>query len=815
MQSKSIIEVASKINRFYMQKGFIDPSEYVLTLYLICLYREHVILKEEGFDSLSLKIISNVSFKSNSELEKIQPFFSVLNYFNTEEIKSILEDFSKIDNEDYKYNFPEIFDVIFRYITDSNSYKNGAFVIQPKMVNLIMNVAEMYDYQNVYNPFASNASFPVTLKDNVTYFGQEYNEQIWRIGKLRLYAYSKNENFTYSLESSLENWATDKKFDLIFSRLPLLNTINVKDDDGSQIDLENFMIKKSLQCVADEGKVIFLLKPSFLSSSKSKNKELFKNLIDQNLVEKIMIFPNGVFRHTQISINAIVLNKNKLSENIQFIDLTNFLEVSRTRKLNVDWENVEYSNHLFTPWNSVSVTKDTIKKNDYDLYGKQYFLENIDGVALKDLVEISNGKRAENNDINIIINISDLSDDPIKTKFNSDLSNQSEMIFDKNKYCVIDDEGVLVSLVGGKLKPTLFDGKNASLISSHIVQLKIKSDKVLLYKYLAKELSEDYVLKQVEAFSTGEVQIVISRIKLGEIIIKVPPLEIQKKELEKLYGDVILRLSEDYELTTEDLKKSWEANIIENKALLRHKIAGPVSNLEFYSDSINKILVEKILPNYPDLFSFKLNENQILNLGQLLTNLTKDTRKISNELKNHTDEFNVFEYVLVEIDIYVWMENFADNIKERYKNVEFVFNFDKNITADKGLILLKVNANEDLLSILFDNLISNVLKHGFTWTDSENRRIEIDIAVDNEDNIINIFVSNTGNPFPQNFTQGDFHMKGVKKGKNGGDGIGGYLITSIINYFSGTWFIVDETGSDGLTDTDLVTTFEISLPYHL
>lgn len=814
MQSKSIIDVASQINSFYNRKGFIDPSEYVLTLYLLCIYREEVIIGGKNSYHLAKDILAKDQISIKEELADLLPYFSVLDFFTTNELESIFEDLAQIDSNLYLDSFPEVFDKIFQYITDSNSYKNGAFVIQPKMVNLIMNFAEVHHYQNVYNPFASNAGFPVTLKHDVLYFGQEYNERIWRVGKLRLYAYSKNKNFLYSQESSLEHWANEKKYDLIFSRLPLLNNIDVKDEDGSQIDLENFVIKKSLESVSDEGKVILLLKPSFLSSSKNKNKKLFKFLVDQNLVEKIMIFPNGVFRHTQISINAIVLSKNKTNENIEFIDLTNFLETSRTRKLNIDWENVEFSNHLFAPWNSVSVTKETIEKNEYNLYGKQYFLENINGVALKDLVEISNGRRDEKNDINRIINIKDLSDDPIKTKFNSDFLRQDEIVFDKNRYRVIDDEGILVSLIGGKLKPTLFDGKIASLISSRIVQLKIKNDKVVLYKYLAQELSKDYVLKQVEAFSNGQVQTVISRKQLGEIIIKLPSVEIQKKEIEIRYDDLLSEVSSEYLVKEEDLRYNLKESQIENKALLRHKIAGPVSNLEFYSEKINRILTEKLLPLYPDLFALKLNENQILNLGQLLENLSKDAKKITNEIRDNEGELKVYEYHLSEIDIIPWIKKYMDRTKDRYQKIDFITDLDDPLLS-KEFIKIKITSNEDLLSILFDNVIGNIRNHAFNWNDTENRRIEISIAIDTDKNKLKIFISNTGNPFPSNFSKDDFRRKGIKKGETAGNGMGGYLIVSIIEYFDGQWSIIDEKNGENIHDTDLVTTFEISLPYHL
>ncbi|MBK7390179.1 MAG: hypothetical protein IPI23_14230 [Bacteroidetes bacterium] len=83
---------------------------------------------------------------------------------------------------------------------------------------------------------------------------------------------------------------------------------------------------------------------------------------------------------------------------------------------------------------------------------------------------------------------------------------------------------------------------------------------------------------------------------------------------------------------------------------------------------------------------------------------------------------------------------------------------------------------------------------------------------DNKDqDEIQILFSNTGKTFPTDFTISDFIRKGSKFGTNSGAGYGGWYINEIIKKFNGAFDIIDETGSEGLPNTDLAK-FEINFP---
>ena len=367
MDKKKIIEVNTIITSFYSRKGFITPNDYTLTLFLLCIYKDEVIDKDNDISELVDQLKQDTVYNNQSELFKLTEYFRVLGFFSPDDLTQLFTYFSLLERSFFEDQFPTFFDFVFKIITESLSFKNGAFIVHPKLVKLVLAVSNVGNAKRVYNPFASNAEIISELHVKTEFLGQEYNPEIWRAGKLRLWAHGKL-NFDYVLESSIENWPINEKFDLVFSRLPILNRIDVKNAFGDKVDLENFVIQEALSSIKIGGKIILFVRPAFLSSARITDKELFRKLVNENLVEKVLIFPIGVFRHTQVAINVLVLNTEKRSSKIEFIDLDSYLSKYKTRKSYIDWENFEIENFLFQPWESIFIDNQEIKNTRISPY---------------------------------------------------------------------------------------------------------------------------------------------------------------------------------------------------------------------------------------------------------------------------------------------------------------------------------------------------------------------------------------------------------------------------------------------------------------
>ena len=110
---------------------------------------------------------------------------------------------------------------------------------------------------------------------------------------------------------------------------------------------------------------------------------------------------------------------------------------------------------------------------------------------------------------------------------------------------------------------------------------------------------------------------------------------------------------------------------------------------------------------------------------------------------------------------------------------------------------------------MLDNLIDNAVKHAFN-SDKQKNKIKISLMTslnDNSDNEICITVSNTGKPFPNDFKKEQFIRKGIKAGKNSGDGFGGFYINEIIKHLNGNFEIFND-----VDNSDFTTHFEINFP---
>ncbi|MCA6378118.1 MAG: N-6 DNA methylase [Cytophagales bacterium] len=390
---------------------------------------------------------------------------------------------------------------------------------------------------------------------------------------------------------------------------------------------------------------------------------------------------------------------------------------------------------------------------------------------------------------------------------------------------LISESCLLLAARWQTLKPTYFKYSGEPiLISQDIIALKVDESKVNI-GYLINELNSDYVAEQAGAFRTGSVILNLRKEDLLSIRIKLPVSHNQLqygKSLEEQRAIVqgvleALRSDKKKELILFERIHGLENEIAEQNKHLRHTLAGPSSNVIGSIDNIRKIIDSKVLDKVPELMSLKLSEKHQQTFGQYLEILEKNVRRIAEAVSKKLKVENIVESkALTPIDIIEFLDSYASELSTR-KSENFLidFNYDKEAFLDDNGKVVKtfINGNADLLSDLFDNLVNNAVEHAFTKGKME--RIEIHLMkYDEEDlqNDITILVSNTGKPFPENFTKQDFIRKSSAAGTNSGDGYGGWYINEIIAYFKGNFSIIDETSGEGLPDSDLATSFEINFP---
>ena len=213
----------------------------------------------------------------------------------------------------------------------------------------------------------------------------------------------------------------------------------------------------------------------------------------------------------------------------------------------------------------------------------------------------------------------------------------------------------------------------------------------------------------------------------------------------------------------------------------------------------------------------KISEDHDLTFGKYLEIIERDIEKITSAVSRRLKvETGIDSKQLEKIEIVGFIQNYVKEYSAKSDLIfELKFEIDEDAFLDSSgeIVDTYILANTDLLTDLLNNLTDNAVAHAF-HPDWKNR-IEIYLMRDNEVgnvNLVQILFSNTGKPFPENISYADFIRKGSKAGLNAGDGYGGWYINEIINKFKGELEIIDETGSEGLTGTDVVTSFAIDFP---
>lgn len=855
MTHSGIRHIINEFSFLYSKKGFINHEDYTLTLYLLCIYKEFI-YESPGYPSTQvdravytaklLKDNTKQRFPENTNkdyLLELRDSFGVINFFRQQEVAELLMMFDALPIEEF-HDFPNLFERAFRFVTTSYSFKNGDFIIHPNQIHLLLEAAEVNKLSTVFNPFAGNAALPVVLNSDIHYYlGQEYNPKIRRIGLIRLYAHNKNRfNFEFTQENSLKEWPARLKYDLVFSRLPLLSKMFAEDESGKSISLEEYIIIHTLNSVNEEGKAILIF-PYQTFWSGSFSSRLKAKLEEKGQIEKVLNFPGSAYRNSRIESTALIWSRKKSSSPYTVYDMTPFLKPFERQGI-ADWNildiksnpslkdrlkgylnsGTEYPKYKDENELNLEKTKEEEEYLSEDNLGFVYEDEDAlysqiavesDWKNLGELIRIHEVE-IKGNDSNFkTIHPYNLTNTPILGKLHFEETgenDESTMNFDPAVGHVASGRGILIFLNSEGLRPTLLEDSKTYYIDPKVCFLRIKNDSLISEEYLILALSSDEIKKQLKSIKHDVLQEVIQTEELLQLKIPVPTIEEQAREVFSFLTDYIRNLETSFKKNEEIKLREKEQLKKEALSLVRHKITGPVSNLIFYADNIREILEKFLEPRYPQIWDLKKNENQILDLGGHLKHMREDSEKIVAEVKSRTEEFNPENYELSNIAILEWLKVYWNGKKNlQHEDILINVEYGSSEYSDSETPQI-IEANTQLMEMMFDNMLENIIRHAFQGAGIYKKITVRFQPADTLNPMLTISVSNTGQPLPDDFSLSDFTLRGVKKGNYSGDGMGGFIIGEIVNYLGGKLNVIDETGPQGLPDSDLVTTFSVSLP---
>jgi type I restriction enzyme M protein len=787
---KSNIEVKNHeiidLRKFRIVMKMVDPTnkEPQLLLFLLIMYKKMI---------LSNNILSFYDFL-NSDNKNKSAFFSSDIYLRTMEsvsnldrlvIENIQKFFTRIPDELIENHFNKVFETVLLEINNSHSYRRINETLPIEVIQLIKDLNIIKDTNLIYNPFSGQSSFNTVFNENI-FHNQEINNTTREIAILRLNANNLEKSIQLENGDSICNWNPNNiKYNTIITAPPFGMRVRSEFDRIPE-SIESHVIKKGIESLTPDGKLILIIPSGFLTSH--KDKQLKEWLINSNLLETIVSLPGRTLNNTAISISILVINKNKNTDLITLINGTECVKNNKENALQgrsshsaLDNEKLINLIRKDDPKVSVNITSERIKKDEYNLNPSRYFIDNILNDDLQRLDEVSQLFRGErqNDTDSILVKIGDLDNDALGSNLNI---NSIKKGFIKGPVQMISESCLLLATIGHTLKPTWFKYEGTPIsIRNGIIPIRINTDKINI-DYIVQELSSDNVTKQLSYLTTGST---ISFYKKNDILglkIFIPKTIEEQEDISKKIKEAILT-SKRIEL---GLEYKNQKSIAEYKQNLKQKRHDTLQFLKPITDSVKSLLIE--MENNEGILDGdkKINPNNNRTIKDRLIGIKNNLSIVSNLIIDFVDDI---EYGKKEI---IDANEFIKSISNRI-DLEIIFLNDTFILEDEEInesTLTKplFEFSRKNLEVLIQNIYDNAKEHG----DIENNpyfKFICEISCI-EGEFLKLSFQNNGKPFIPKMAQ-SYHIKGSKAGINSGTGYGGWRVSEIAKHFGGKLEIED------------------------
>lgn len=718
-----------------------------------------------------------------------------------------------------EFNYTRLFD---SFIDRQQRFSNNRFYMQPQELTRI--ILSQYKGGSVYNPFAGIASYHVEmahgLRGNVGemgcyfynnddyfeaynslgehYYAEEIDELTWAIGKLRLMFYHMDSpnyilgDSTKEFEGEVNNILCTPPFNL-----------QIVNEKGEKEYADHFVLRRGVKMLADDGVMAVVVPMSFFNRRDAF--DLRKDLVCGHFISRVVFLPENIFPATRISSAIIFVEKGSKRDHVKFVDATKMVIGESMLNIAAISNLIEHDKHPMlecgftfgegnlcdeltpTIFNTCLCyeTYGNIGANDYDLSPSNYFSSYInipEGYKLERFMKLVSLKEPTNIGMEIegkYIANSDLAKD-FQLPYIDYAMLGSKMV--NSNYKRLEKKALLVSAMN-KLRPSLFvpqDGRDA-YISPNVLAFYL-NDKKINAEYLIGELSKDYVKEQLRIKVMGST---LHRIKQYDIL-----------SLQILVPDGKGFLQKEKDIVEEQKTAYLEKMGIELAELKDKRHDEFVKMLRQRKHRIQQVMNE-FSPAFALLDHCRVENGGILRDSDVVAERTGETvdsyfkrlhmivNKVEDLITNLVDKDHWEESELIDID------DFVNEIPQQHVSDKYQFQvyIDRDVEIyEEGEIDLNdarmVKANKNDLSTVFDNIIANAAKWGFTEAIRRDYTIRIELFDSYMENLpaVKICISNNGTPIHPSVDRKRFFDWGYGTGT----GIGTWQLKDIVEHYGGT-----------------------------
>ncbi len=413
------------------EKGFfILPSE------LFCNIRKGAD-KNENLNVVISNVFNNIesSARGSASEDDVKGLFDDFTIDNklgntvderNEKLVKLLNAIGDLNFGEYEENNIDLFGDAYEFLMTmyaSSAGKSGGEFFTPQEVGELLArivIMDKTSVNKVYDPACGSGGLLLKFakilgKENVRegFFGQEINLTTYNLARINMFLHNINyNNFSIERGDTLihpVHW-NDEPFDAIVSNPPYSikwagksNPLLINDErfapagvlaPESKADLAFTM--HMLSWLSPKGTAAIVEFPGVLYRGGAEQK-IRKYMIDNNFVDTVIQLPSDLFFGTSIATCILVLKKNKLDNNILFVDASNEF-IRNTNKNKLSEENINNIISLLKDRKSVEnksylATYEEIKDNDYNISVNSYLRANTENKKI-DINEV-NRKLAE------------------------------------------------------------------------------------------------------------------------------------------------------------------------------------------------------------------------------------------------------------------------------------------------------------------------------------------------------------------------------------------------------------------------------------
>lgn len=405
------------------EKGFfILPSE------LFCNIRKGAD-KNENLNVVISNIFNNIesSARGTASEDDVKGLFDDFTIDNklgntvderNEKLVKLLNAIGNLNFGNYEENNIDLFGDAYEFLMTmyaSSAGKSGGEFFTPQEVGELLArivIMDKTSVNKVYDPACGSGGLLLKFakilgKDHVRegFFGQEINLTTYNLARINMFLHNINyNNFSIERGDTLihpAHW-DDEPFDAIVSNPPYSiswegnnNPLMINDERfapagvlAPQGNADFAFIMHMLSWLSPKGTAGIVVFPGILYRGNAELK-IRQYMIDNNFIDAIIQLPSNIFFQTPIATAIMVLKKNKLDNNILFIDASSEFVKNPDKMKNgknsnkLSDDNIKNIVSLYKKRDnkenkSVVVSYDVVKNNDYNISVSSYLKTNDD-----------------------------------------------------------------------------------------------------------------------------------------------------------------------------------------------------------------------------------------------------------------------------------------------------------------------------------------------------------------------------------------------------------------------------------------------------